>query len=77
MTTSSTTSFFPDNAPTITVDFSLAGNYDWISIKEGQSSLSVFTNPEWRYEVAQRLRAVADQLEQAHVARMESSNAQD
>lgn len=75
--TSSAASFFPDEAPTITVDFSLTGNYDWISIKDGQSSLLVFTNPKWRYEVAQRLRVVADQLEQAHVARMESSDAQD
>lgn len=71
MTTSSITSFFPDNAPSVALRTDLSPIYDIFSLSEAQTSVTVFLKRENRQNFIASLRRVADQLEQ------ELSNAQD
>ena len=71
MTTSSITSFFPDDTPSVVLRTDLSPIYDIFSLSEAQTSVSVFLKKENRQNFIASLRRVADQLEQ------ELSNAQD
>ena len=69
MTTS--TSFFPDKAPSVSIRTDISDIYDTFSLSEKQSSVTVFLKKEHRPDFIASLRRVADQLEQG------TSNAQD
>lgn len=71
MTTSISTSFFPDDTPSVSIRTDLSDIYDTFSLSEKQSSVTVFLKKEHRPDFIASLRRIADQLEQG------SSNAQD
>jgi len=62
--TSSTTSFFPDNTPSVVLRTDLSAIYDTFSLSEAQTSVTVFLKKEHRQDFIASLRRIADQLEQ-------------
>ena len=64
MTTSSNTSFFPDDTLSVSIRTDLSDIYDTFSLSEAQTSITVFLKKELRPDFIASLRRVADQLEQ-------------
>lgn len=63
MTTFTSTSFFPDDTPSLEIRTDLSDIYDVFSLSEVQTSVTVFLKKTNRPDFIAALRRVADQLE--------------
>ena len=63
MTTSTSTSFFPDDNPTVSVRVDTTADYDSFSFSEKQTSITIFIKKKNRLNFIASLRSLANQLE--------------